>query len=80
MNSLLAELNRLGVPHDRSEDLLVFADTLFQKFSFVFQDQESNPRKVDLLSSLFEHLTIECVNEMLDLCANNNEAVEKLSE
>ncbi|AEV80786.1 protein UL91 [Aotine betaherpesvirus 1] len=76
MNSLLAELNRLGVAHDMSEDLFGFADTLFRRFSFVFQDQESDPRKVDLLSSLFEHLTIECVNEILDLCADSEAAAE----
>ncbi|AEV80627.1 protein UL91 [Cercopithecine betaherpesvirus 5] len=70
MNALLAELNRLGVAHLTTEDVFTFADNVFRNFSFLFQTEESGPRRIDLVSSLFEHLTVECVNDILDACSD----------
>ncbi|AKI29758.1 protein UL91 [Mandrillus leucophaeus cytomegalovirus] len=70
MNALLAELNRLGVAHRTTEDVFAFAENVFHNFGFLFQAEESDPRKIDLVSSLFEHLTVECVNDILDACSD----------
>ncbi|AKG51594.1 UL91 [Papio ursinus cytomegalovirus] len=71
MNALLAELNRLGVAHLTTEDVFTFAENVFHNFGFLFQTEESGPRKIDLVSSLFEHLTVECVNDILDACSSS---------
>ncbi|QQL09722.1 Ba126 [Baboon cytomegalovirus] len=73
MNALLAELNRLGVAHLTTEDVFTFAENVFHNFGFLFQTEESGPRKIDLVSSLFEHLTVECVNDILDACSSSDE-------
>ncbi|AKT72857.1 Cy126 [Cynomolgus cytomegalovirus] len=72
MNALLAELNRLGVSHVTTEDVFTFAENVFHNFGFLFQTEESGPRKIDLVSSLFEHLTVECVNDILDACSHES--------
>nr|QXV67840.1 protein UL91 [Panine betaherpesvirus 2] len=68
MNALLTELNRLGVAHASSEDVFLFVDRLFHNFAFLFQTEESSPRRLELVSGLFEHLTVECVNDIVDAC------------
>ncbi|QQL09897.1 Ba126 [Baboon cytomegalovirus] len=73
MNALLAELNRLGVAHLTTEDVFTFAENVFHNFGFLFQTEESGPRKIDLVSSLFEHLTVECVNDILDACSSDEQ-------
>lgn len=79
MNSLLAELNRLGVAHATTEDVFIFVDRLFQHFSFLFQVEESGPRRLELVASVFEHLTVECVNDILDACSHPDMNVAETS-
>lgn len=65
MNDLLVELNRLGAASANTEDVFVAAGRLFRSFDFLFNEGESELRKLELTCSLFDHLATECVNDIV---------------
>nr|QXV67838.1 UL91.1 [Panine betaherpesvirus 2] len=44
------------------------ADPEVDGVHLVAQTEESSPRRLELVSGLFEHLTVECVNDIVDAC------------
>lgn len=67
MNEVLNELNRYTAPHKNTEDVFAFASSLFSNFRSVFQEWESELRQLELVASLFDHVGIECVNDVAGL-------------
>lgn len=67
MNDILHELNASIAPSESINDVFVFAKNMLEKFKFLHQEWESDLRTLELVSSLFDHLSIECVNGILDL-------------
>lgn len=72
MNSILAELGRAGVRHEAVEDAFALSSRIFKNFSFLFQDNESELRQLELVTSLFDHVAVECVNDIINLIDNDD--------
>lgn len=67
MNSILSELGKAGVRHEATRDVFLFSSQLFDNFRFLFQNDESELRQLELAASLFDHITVECVNNIVSL-------------
>lgn len=61
---MLGDLRRVNAPFRAAIDAFDFADAVFGNFDFVFHSEESGLRRLELVVSLFDHLAIECVNEV----------------
>lgn len=64
MNEAVNELNLQNASRNSIEDIFSNVNEMFENFSFVFQETESDLRKLELVASLFDHITIECVNDI----------------
>lgn len=67
MNSILSELGKAGVRHEATGDVFLFSSQLFDNFRFLFQSDEAELRQLELTASLFDHITVECVNNIVSL-------------
>lgn len=64
MNDLLSELRKDSAPHVTTEDVFAFSRRVFKNFGAIFQEWESDLRKLELVASLFDHVAVECVNDV----------------
>ncbi|AFK83928.1 B91 [miniopterid betaherpesvirus 1] len=67
MNNILNELARVGVTHEKTEDAFSFAGEVYSRFKFLFQSGESELRQLELVTTLFDHVAVECVNDIVKL-------------
>lgn len=74
MNSILNELCKAGVRHEATEDVFAFSVQMFKNFEFLFQDDGSELRQLELIASLFDHIAVECVNDVTGLINDHGAA------
>lgn len=76
MNNILSELTRAGVAHEKTEDAFSFAAEVYSRFKFLFQNGESELRQLEHVATLFDHVAVECVNDVIRLSGDDVKASE----
>lgn len=70
MNQIVRELNRCGLPHAKAEDVFTYVRDMFERFQFLFKpapECSSELRQLELVASLFDHVAVECVGDVMKL-------------